>query len=194
MPKNIYDTMKTFFFIFMISLFVIAGVVGAVSVLVGFGEVTGKAFMTMGVLFIYSLFGLATSRILKTKTPLSFLSIIGLVLSTIAMILILLVIWRVIDPNQTIGKVVLSASIGAFAIAHMSLLSGKMKSIYTKISYFTTLFFITATAFLLIYWVLSIDTEPFVGFFNVLGFSAVLDVTGTIVTVMLRKFVEKKNK
>lgn len=186
MASQTIDKVKKFFLVSMITLFVLAGIFGAVFFLIGsFNDIAVKIFLTIGVLFLYSLLGLASARILQQNSYLRYLAVVGLVFSTVALILIMPVIWNVWDMSENVGKATAIASFWAFSIAHLSLISGKMKNTYTKISYFVTMFLIVAVAGLLTFWVIGEINENW--FWRIVGFFGVLDVSGTIVTPLMRR-------
>ena len=97
-------------------------------------------------------------------------------------------IW-VIDFNETIGKVMFISGILAFTMAHISLLFGKMKKTGTKIAFYSTLTLIFIVASILIYGILN-PFEIGESFWRIIGFFAVLDVVGSIITPLLRKVSE----
>jgi len=175
----------------MIVLFLVAGVFGAVFFLVGdMGDIAFKTLMTVLALFVFSLFGLASSKILQNRDYSRYLAIVGLVFSSIALILILLTIWKVFDSNTTVFKMISLTSIVSFSIAHLSLLPGKMRLMGTKVAYFSTMVLIVVVASLLIYLVLVLGDVSDV-YWRFLGFFGILDVSGTIVTPLLRRLKEK---
>ena len=75
------------------------------------------------------------------------------------------------------------------AITHYSLLSGKINSKITKVSLYTTITLMIIVVLMLSYLVMSVIGSYNVDdtFYKLLGFFAVLDVTATIVTVLLKK-------
>ena len=184
-PKDL----KKFFLIGTIILFILAGIAGASFFLFGDNSLAFKSLITIGALIVYSLFGYLSARLLDNKDWTRNLTLVELITSTIALILVLPVIWELIEFDGTVGKIILSVSIMTFAIAHLAVISGKMYRL-TKIAFFTNLVLIFAVVGLLISWVWVTGEGfevPFRGFFNILGFFAVLDVIATIVTILLRK-------
>jgi len=170
-------------------IFILAGIAGASFFLFGDNSLAFKSLITIGALIVYSLFGYLSARLLDNKDWTRNLTLVELITSTIALILVLPVIWELIEFDGTVGKIILSVSIMTFAIAHLAVISGKMYR-WTKIAFFTNLVLIFAVVGLLISWVWVTGEGfevPFRGFFNILGFFAVLDVIATIVTILLRK-------
>lgn len=188
MGKNITEMTRKIFLISMIVLFIGAGLVSATFFLVGeLNETALRIIGTIGALFVYSLMGLASSKILERKSPLRYLSLVGLFFATVSLALVLPVIWNLLDTSDSTWKAIAISSIVSFAIAHISLLSGRMKHVATKIAFFITLGLIVVVAGLLIYMVVADLRNSDAAFWRFLGFFAILDVAGTIVTPLMRK-------
>lgn len=178
------------FLISMIVFFIASGIVGASFLLFGsFGEVQLRILLTTLTLFTFSLLGLASSRMLKFKDFRRTMGVIGLIMVSIASLLILPMIWGIISFEEIIGKIIIISSIIAVSMAHISLIIGKNKTRIINIAFHTTLILIAIVALMLIYFVIT-NYNVETGFWKVLGFFVILDIVGSIVTPLMRKLIK----
>lgn len=153
-----------------------------------FGETEFKLLFTTLTLGVYSLTGLCSSVLYDRKKYLS-LSFSGITVSVIGFLITVGAIWEIVEFHD-VWKLVIIFIIVAVSVAHSSiLLLARSDKNSINICLSATIIFISIIALMLIHLVLnefSYRTDEF--FYRLLGVFAVLDVLGTIVTSILRKF------
>jgi len=174
-----------YFVIFSLSL---SALVAIFAFLIGdFGDTETRIVLTTLAIGAFSLSGLCCSGLYdqKKNLPVAFL---GLLSSAIALLISLITIWELIDFTD-IWRVLSVAIIFAVSTAHSALLlSARPGQKIVQTSTRITSAFIAIVALMLIVVVIWGDNELGDFFYRLLGVFAVLDVLGTVVTPLLRKF------
>lgn len=151
------------------------------------GELEMRLLFTTLTIGGYSLTGLCSS-VLKDKKKFTAVASIGIIISVLGFFITACAIWDFI-PFSDVWKVILIFMILSFSIAHGSLilLIYPDKKV-VNIAVAATIAFITTVASMLTYIILMEFVYIDEYFFRLLGVFAVLDVLGTIVTPILKRF------
>jgi len=178
--------------VFLVSLIASLSISALIAIFVflfgNFGETEFKLLFTTLTVGGYSLTGLCSSVLYDRRKYLP-LAFSGIIVSAIGFLITVGAIWEIVDFDD-VWKSVIIFIILAVSIAHSSLLllaRSTKNSVNVCLS--ATIIFIVIVALMLIYLVLNEfphRTDEF--FYRLLGVFAVLDVLGTIVTPILKKF------
>lgn len=179
---------KTFLITMIISLS-ISALIGIFIFLFGeFGETELRILLTTLTIGGYSLTGLCCSVLYERKRFTSLAST-GMVVSILGFLYTLLVIWEILEVNDSFNwKALIIFIVLSTSIAHSSLLlliRTEKPSVHAALS--ATLLFITTVAGMIIIAVLNEFDDIEELYYRVLGVFAILDVLGTIVTPILNK-------
>lgn len=177
--------------VFLASLIVSLSISALITILVflfgDFGQTELQLLFTTLTIGGYSLTGLC-SAVLYDRREYIPLAFSGMIVSVLGFLSTVGVIWDIIDFNN-IGKLVIIFIILAFSIAHSSLLLlVRSDKNLVNLSLKVTIRFIIIVALMLIYLVLMEFDYVSEFYYRLLGVFAVLDVLGTIVTPILKKF------
>lgn len=182
-----FSIRRVFLVSFIASLSISALTAIFVFLLGDFGVTEAKLLFTTLTIGGYSLTGLCSSVLYDRRKyiPVAFS---GIIVSVLGFLITVGAIWGAIDLHDT-WKSVLIFIILAFSIAHSSLLllAGSDKNL-VSVSLIATIGFIIIVALMLIYLVLVRLHDVGEIYYRLLGVFAVLDVLGTIVTPILKKF------
>lgn len=148
-----------------------------------FGEINYSLLITPSVIAGYILTGLSSS-ILYEKRKFTPLALSGMLISIIGFLYTILAIWQII--NLTSDKTLTIFAILAASIAHACLLSlVKSEKLFVSVSLSLTIIFISIVALMLIVLTLSLNSYMHQFYIRLLEVFAILDVLGTIVTLIL---------
>jgi hypothetical protein len=174
---------KRAFLVGLILALILSAIVGIYIFIKGeFGELENKILITTGSLSVYSLLGLC-SALEHGQQKLRLFSVIGMILSLLAFIFSLFIIWQY-PQAKGVAETFMLLTIFTFSFAHMSLLFLlKVDSALVKYSLYTTFVFIIIVALMLSFIVIFHYEEEI--FFKFLGVFAILDALGSIVTPLL---------
>jgi hypothetical protein len=152
-----------------------------------FGEMEVKTLLTTLAIGGYSLTGLSNVA-LWNKQPRHLLAILGIIFSLLGLFTTIGIIWN-IHASQPIIQTFLTLLVLSISTAHASLLLGTCATgnKIVRIILYTTLFFISLVAALLIYLIFEIESIPGDAIYRVLGVFLVLDVLGTLVASIGKK-------
>ena len=115
--------MKTTFVVGALTSLIVSAVIGIYIFLAGtFGETQQKLLLTVVLIGVFSIFGLANSISLK-RTWMFPLCILGIFSSAVSLLLLVLSIWELLDVHQTVVKVIFTLIIVSFTSSHVSVLS-----------------------------------------------------------------------
>ncbi len=115
--------LKRLFLYTLIGSVVVSALIGIGVILLGdFGEIEVRVLMTTLTVTVTSILGLANGAYYETGRGRR-LGVVGVVVSIIAAVMTLLIIWNVIDDNQMFMKIAVTAMILAISLSHLSLLS-----------------------------------------------------------------------
>ena len=187
-PSTQQFSIRRVFLISLIASLSISALIAIFVFLLGdFGETEIKLLLTTLTIGGYSLTGLCSSVLYDRKKYLP-LAFSGIIVSVLGFLVTVGAIWEIVDFDD-IWKSVVIFIVLAFSIAHSSLLllaQSDKNLVNTSLN--TTIIFIVIVALMLIYLVLAEfdDVDEF--YYRLLGVFAVLDVLGTIVTPILKKF------
>ena len=180
--------------VFLVSLIASLSISALIAIFVflfgNFGETEFKILFTTLTVGGYSLTGLCSSILYDRRKYLP-LAFSGIIVSVIGFLITIGTIWEIVDFDD-VWKSVIIFAILAVSLAHSSLLL-LLKSTKNSVNVclWATIIFIVIVAIMLIYLVLSefnlhlYQIDEF--FYRLLGVFAVLDVLGTIVTLILKK-------
>lgn len=119
MAKKKQSPIRKLFLVLMISFFILSGLVAASYVLFGSdNDIYWKLLGTMGTLLLGSVFGFVSARNLDEKDFRKMLGIVGITFTLIAVVLIIPIIWGMFDINDSLGKIILTSGVVAFAVSH----------------------------------------------------------------------------
>lgn len=182
---------KRILLITMIISLVISALVGIYIFIFGdWDETEMKIFGTTLAVAAYSLLGFCSS-VNQNRKYLKWVSILGVIISFIAFVMVTYSIWWHPDDGGIFWKTSMTASIVAFCLAHISLMYlVKPKSKATRIALLATIAFIIIVAGMLIN-VIICDFDIAERCARLLGVFAILDVLGTITTPLLNKLKGK---
>ena len=175
----------------LISLIVSLSISALVAIFVflfgNFQEIEIKFLATTLIIGGYSLTGLCTSILYDQKKYIP-LTLSGIIVSILGFLTAFVLIWEISDFDYILNAAIIFIIL-ALSIAHISLLlliRSDKKVINASLA--ATIVFITIVALMLTYLPLSDfdDVDEF--YYRILGVFAVLDVLGTIVTPILKKF------
>ncbi len=186
-PRNMK---KAYLFALVLSLIASAAVAVFIFLLGTFGEVELRLLLTTLAVGIFSLAGLASTALSGNKKHDLFV-FFGVVASIAGFVTAAGLIWEVLT-GETWGKTFLILAVMSYAAAHTSLLlliDSKKKIVIHARS--ATIGFVTVVALMLIYLVFASGDGIDESFFRFLGAFAVLDVLGTVVTPLLRRYYAK---
>lgn len=170
----------------MIAFFVSGGVLSALFFLFGtFGTLEGRVLGTVFSLGFFSLLVLLSSAKLE-QPDVVLIAKAGVVTTVLAAVMVQLLIWGAWGPGMTGFKAIAISTIAAFAVAHALALWRPATSGIVGVSMRLTFFFIAMVSLMLIIAALGIFALDEL-FYRGLGFFAVLDVAGTLVTPLLGK-------
>ncbi|MBI2145693.1 hypothetical protein HYU18_05250 [Candidatus Woesearchaeota archaeon] len=167
----------------MVAFFTSGGLLSALFFLLGsFGEFQGRVLATVFSLGFFSLLILLSASKFDHE-DLAFFARIGVLSGVLAAAMLQLLIWRVLEPGEFGFKAIGVLTVLAFGVAHAMALWRSGISEIASLSLRLTLFSISVVCIMLIITILGLKTNEF--FFRGLGFFAVLDVAGTIITPLL---------
>lgn len=186
-PSQQFSTRRVFLISLVASLSISALIAIFVFLFGNFGETESKLLATTLTVGGYSLTGLCSSVLYDRKKyiPLAFL---GIIVSVFGFLVTVTAVWEIVDFYSLL-QAVLTFIILAFSIAHSSLLLlAQTDKKLANLSLKATIGFIIIVALMLIYLVQVefVNVNEF--YYRLLGVFAVLDVLGTIVTPILKKF------
>ena len=157
-----------------------------------FGSTEISLLLTTLAIGGFSLTGLCCSTLYE-QDKFRIFSIVGMILSTIALVVSILIIWE-FSLLDEIWQLMLIAIILAVGTAHVSLLlliEPKNKEIRRTLEF--TVLVIISVALMLINMVINFNDSEL--YFRLLGVLAILDVLGTIATPVLNRMAtEKENR
>ncbi len=182
---------KKYFLKTLIIALSVSALIGILIFLVGdFGETEVRLLLTTLTIGGFSLTGLC-SAIIQNRSGLKAFSITGMLISIIGFLITICTIWVLFELDD-IWKAVLISIILSTAIAHASLLLQiRYNTDNIKYSLIGTIVFIAFVALMLIKSTLTeFDESEF--YFRLLGVFSILDVLGTIVTLILNRLAERQ--
>ena len=186
--------MKTTFVVGALTSLIVSALIGIYIFLVGtFGETQQKLLLTVVLIGIFSIFGLANSISLK-RTWMFPLCILGIFASGVSLLLLVLSIWELLDVHQTIVKVTFTFIVVSFTCAHVSLLSimrisGVICRMWQIISEIIPI--IVGVMIVGVIWeFLIVDNDGI--FFRTLGVAIILDVLASIGIFPLSNIMNRK--
>lgn len=115
--------LKRLFLYTLIGSVAVSAVIGIVVILLGnFGEVEARVLMTTLTITATSILGLANGSYYESGRG-KRLATVGIVVSIIAGVMSLLIVWNVFDDNENYVKASVTAMLFAISTSHLSLLS-----------------------------------------------------------------------
>lgn len=181
-------SIKRAFLVSLIASLSISALIAIFVFLIGdFGETEIKLLLTTLTIGGYSLTGLCSSVLYDRRKYIS-LAFSGIIVSVLGFLITVGTIWDIVEFDD-IWKSVIIFIILAFSIAHSSLLLlARSDKNLANSSLTATIVFIIIVALMLIYLVLVEFDNVDEFYYRLLGVFAVLDILGTIVTPILKKF------
>lgn len=172
----------------MVVFFTCGGLLSAIFFLFGsFGEVQGRVLATVFSLGFFSLLILLSASKFD-HSDLAFFARTGVVSGVLAAAMLQLLIWSVLEPGEIGFRTIGILTVVAFGVAHAMALWRSGISKVALISLEITLLSISVVCIMLIVMIVGFKTNEF--FFRGLGFFAVLDVAGTIITPLLARLTK----
>jgi len=186
--------MKTTFVVGALTSLIVSALIGIYIFLAGtFGEIQQKLLLTVVLIGVFSIFGLANSISLK-RTWMFPLCILGIFSSAASLLLLVLSIWELLDVHQTVVKVIFTLIVVSFTSSHVSLLSimkisGAICRMWQIISEIIPII-IGVMIVGAIWEFLIIDNDGI--FFRVLGVAIILDVLASVGIFPLSNIMSRK--
>ncbi len=169
----------------MVGFFVCGGLLSALFFLFGsFGQIQGRILGTTFSLGFFSLLILLSASKFDDE-DLAFFARLGVFAGVLAAAMLQLLIWKILNPNTIGFRIIGISTVVAFAVAHTMALWRNGLSEVAAISLRLTLFSVFVVSIMLIVIILSFKGSGL--FYRGLGFFAILDVAGTLVTPLLGK-------
>ena len=186
--------MKTTFVVGALTSLIVSALIGIYIFLAGtFGATQQKLLLTVVLIGVFSIFGLANSISLK-RTWMFPLCILGIISAAASLLLLGLSIWELLDVHQTVVKVIFTFIVVSFTSSHVSLLSsmrisGVICRMWQIISEIIPI--IVGVMIVGVIWgFLIIDNDGI--FFRVLGVAIILDVLASVGIFPLSNIMNRK--
>jgi hypothetical protein len=114
---------KKIFLYLLIASVTVSAVLGIAVILLGnFGELETKVLLTAATITVTSILGLACGAYYETGRG-RILAMAGIILAIVTAVMWLIVVWNWESQSETFVKILVTATITAFSIAHVALLS-----------------------------------------------------------------------
>jgi len=186
--------MKTTFVIGALISLIVSAVIGIYIFLAGtFGETQQKLLVTVVLIGVFSIFGLANAISLK-RIWMFPLCILGIFSSAVSLLLLVFSIWEILDVHQTVVKVIFTLIIVSFTSSHVSLLSvmrvsGVTLRLWQIIAEIMPI--IVGVMIVGAIWEFLIVDDDGI-FFRALGVAIILDVLATVGILPLSNIITRK--